>query len=80
MGGRAFCHFGSNQTVQAIDNKELGSHRSCSKNAFPRSLLATEREVMFLKLDTVVILVLGVATLFVGLVGLVIKLIELGRK
>ena len=35
---------------------------------------------MFLKIDTVVILVLGVAPLIVGLVGLVIKLIELGRK
>ena len=35
---------------------------------------------MFLNVDTAVILVLGVATLIVGLVGLVIKLIELGRK
>lgn len=35
---------------------------------------------MFLNVDTAVILVLGVATLIVVLVGLVIKLIELGRK
>lgn len=35
---------------------------------------------MLLRLETVALLVLGVATLIVGFVGLVIKLIELGRK
>lgn len=35
---------------------------------------------MFLRIETVALLVLGVATLIVGFVGLVIKLIELGRK
>lgn len=35
---------------------------------------------MFLRLETVALLVLGVATLIVGFVGLVVKLIELGRK
>ncbi len=35
---------------------------------------------MSLKVDTIAILVLGVATLMVSLVGLVNKLIELGRK
>lgn len=33
-----------------------------------------------MEIETAVILVLGVATLIVGFVGLVIKLIELGRK
>ncbi|MFM2371175.1 MAG: hypothetical protein RIS85_897 [Pseudomonadota bacterium] len=33
-----------------------------------------------MNIDTAVVLVLGVATLIVGFVGLVIKLIELGRK
>ncbi len=33
-----------------------------------------------MKIETAVILVLGVATLLVSLVGLVVKLIELGRK
>lgn len=32
------------------------------------------------ELNTVVILVIGVATLVVGIVGLMVKLIELGRK
>ena len=36
--------------------------------------------MIFVDLDTVVVLVLGVATLVVGFVGLVIKLIELSRK
>lgn len=35
---------------------------------------------MLLRLETVALLVLGVATLIVGFVGLVVKLIELGRK
>lgn len=30
--------------------------------------------------DTVVVLVIGVATVMVGIVGIVIKLVELGRK
>jgi hypothetical protein len=32
------------------------------------------------ELNTVVIMVIGVATLVVGIVGLMVKLIELGRK
>jgi len=49
-------------------------------NPFPRSLPATEGKVIFVDLNTVVILVIGVATLVVGIVGLMVKLIELGRK
>jgi hypothetical protein len=41
---------------------------------------AAEREVVPLDENTAVILVIGVATFLVALVGLVIKLIELGRK
>lgn len=33
-----------------------------------------------MEVDTVVILVIGVATVMVGVVGLMIKLVELGRK
>jgi hypothetical protein len=33
-----------------------------------------------MEVDTVVVLVIGVATVMVGIVGLVIKLVELGRK
>ena len=33
-----------------------------------------------MEIETVVILVLGVATLVVSIVGLLVKLIELGRK
>lgn len=33
-----------------------------------------------MEIDSVVILVVGVATVLVALVGLVIKLVELGRK
>ena len=33
-----------------------------------------------MEVDSVVILVVGVATVLVALVGLVIKLVELGRK
>lgn len=36
--------------------------------------------MIFVELNTVVILVIGVATLVVGIVGLMVKLIELGRK
>ncbi|MCW1430604.1 hypothetical protein [Novosphingobium sp. JCM 18896] len=42
--------------------------------------LAAERRWYHVIIENVVILVLGVATFMVGLVGLVIKLIELGRK
>jgi hypothetical protein len=42
--------------------------------------LAAEGQVILLETDTTVILVIGVATLLVAFVGLVIKLIELGRK
>ena len=48
--------------------------------ALPRSLPATEGKVIFVELNTVVILVIGVATLVVGIVGLMVKLIELSRK
>ena len=48
--------------------------------AFTRAQPATEGKVICMKVETAVILVLGVATLLVSLVGLVIKLIELGRK
>jgi type IV secretory pathway TrbD component len=41
---------------------------------------AAERTVVLLDENTAVILVIGVATLLVAFVGLVIKLIELGRK
>jgi hypothetical protein len=51
-----------------------------STTLFPGSLPATEGKVIFVDIDTVVVLVLGVATLVVGFVGLVIKLIELSRK
>lgn len=49
-------------------------------HAFTRSQPATEGKVICMKIETAVILVLGVATLLVSLVGLVVKLIELGRK
>jgi hypothetical protein len=42
--------------------------------------LAAGRWWYHVKIESVVFLVLGVATLIVGFVGLVIKLIELGRK
>ena len=35
---------------------------------------------MWMNTDSVVILVIGVATILVALIGLVIKLVELGRK
>ena len=41
---------------------------------------AAERQVIYLSTENVVILVLGVVTLTVAFVGLVVKLIELGRK
>jgi hypothetical protein len=41
---------------------------------------AAERQVMCMEANTVVILVIGVATVTVGVVGLMIKLVELGRK
>ena len=45
-----------------------------------KSQLATERQVICMETNTVVILVIGVATILVGLVTLMIKLVELGRK
>jgi hypothetical protein len=46
----------------------------------PTPLLAAGRQVILLETNTIVILVIGVATLVVGLVTLVIKPIEFGRK
>jgi hypothetical protein len=37
-------------------------------------------EVMNIENETVIALALGVATLIVAIIGLVVKLIELGRK
>lgn len=45
-----------------------------------RSLPATERQVMLLKIETVILLITGGATFVVALLQLVVKLIELGRK
>lgn len=42
--------------------------------------LAARKGVSKMAVDNVVVLVIGVATLVVAFVGLVIKLIELGRK
>ena len=44
------------------------------------SQLATEGQVISMEINTVVILVVGFATVMVALLALVIKLIELGRK
>jgi hypothetical protein len=44
------------------------------------SQLATERQAIWMETSTVVILVIGVVTLTVAFVGLMIKLVELGRK
>ena len=41
---------------------------------------AAEREVIRMTDEALVVLVIGVATLMVAIVGLVIKLVELGRR
>jgi hypothetical protein len=41
---------------------------------------AAEREVIWMSIEAIVVLVIGVATLIVAIVGLAIKLVELGRK
>ena len=45
-----------------------------------RPQLAAEGMVIHLKIETVAILVMGVATFLVALLQLVVKLIELNRK
>ena len=42
--------------------------------------LAAERQVILMNTQSVVILVIGVATITGALIGLVIRLVELGRK
>ena len=46
----------------------------------PQPQPAAEREVVWMTVEAIVVLVIGVATLMVAIVGLVIKLVELGRN
>ncbi|MGN7997671.1 hypothetical protein [Sphingomonas sp. 22176] len=56
----------------------LGS-QACDYASFSAAP-AAEKEVIYLQVNNVAVLVLGSATFVVALLGLVVKLIELSRK